>query len=82
MEPNQDEEPPNPVPKLTVEQDTDQEGGPDAAADSTAEASDSVGNDSADNFARGLGIAGIVIGTGGLAIAAGALRRHRQSRPG
>ena len=80
-----DEEPENPAPvlKLTAKgaaEDGGTEAAPTASATTQASASDSSGSsDASDSTARGLGIAGLVVGVLGLAAAAFAVVRGRRS---
>ncbi|MDH6218784.1 YcnI family copper-binding membrane protein [Streptomyces pseudovenezuelae] len=80
-----DEEPENPAPvlKLTAKEaaeDGGTEAAPTASATTQASASDSPGSsDASDSTARGLGIAGLVVGVLGLAAGAFAVVRGRRS---
>ncbi|MFJ6081528.1 YcnI family protein [Streptomyces sp. NPDC092369] len=83
-----DEEPENPAPvlKLTAKgaaEDGDSEAAPSASATAQASASDgsssSDSSDASDSTARGLGIAGLVVGVLGLAVGAFAVVRGRRS---
>ncbi|MCX5419282.1 YcnI family protein [Streptomyces sp. NBC_00078] len=79
-----DEEPENPAPvlKLTAKNASDEADVPTASA-SPSKTSASAASDSSDSTARGLGVAGLVVGVLGLAAAAFAIVRGRSggSRP-
>ncbi|GHE74548.1 YcnI family copper-binding membrane protein [Streptomyces griseoaurantiacus] len=79
-----DEEPENPAPalKLTAKNASDEADAPTASA-SPSKTSASAASDSSDSTARGLGVAGLVVGVLGLAAAAFAIARGRSggSRP-
>ncbi|NJP70920.1 YcnI family protein [Streptomyces sp. C1-2] len=80
-----DEEPENPAPvlKLTAKSASDEAGVPTASAPASKSTSASAASDSSDSTARGLGVAGLVVGVLGLAAAAFAIVRGRSggSRP-
>ncbi|MEU0071952.1 YcnI family protein [Streptomyces sp. NPDC006332] len=73
-----DEEPENPAPvlKLTAKSASDDSGVPAASA-SSAKTPAAAASDSSDSTARGLGVAGLVVGVLGLAVAAFAVIRSR-----
>ncbi|WP_437115573.1 YcnI family protein [Streptomyces griseoviridis] len=78
-----DEEPENPAPvlKLTAKKPSDEADVPTASA-SPSKISVSAASDSSDSTARGLGVAGLVVGVLGLAAAAFAIVRGRSAVPG
>ncbi|MEU6257456.1 YcnI family protein [Streptomyces sp. NPDC047043] len=79
-----DDEPENPAPvlKLTAKAASDEDGGtPAASSATTAKSSTSAASsDSSDSTARGLGVAGLVVGVLGLAAAVFAVVRSRSGK--
>jgi uncharacterized protein YcnI len=75
-----DEEPENPAPvlKLTAKG-ADEDAAPTASATTSKSSTSAASSDSSDSTARGLGVAGLVVGLLGLAAAAFAVVRNRRS---
>ncbi|MFJ7147599.1 YcnI family protein [Streptomyces sp. NPDC100445] len=86
-EPSGGDEPENPAPVLMLTAESPAEGGtaspvPSAPANSTTDSGTSASSSSDDSTARGLGVAGLVVGVLGLAAAAFAVVRTRSTRGG